>query len=761
LGLLAAGAGSAQAVVTATAVATGGGGNGCAVLTGGTAVCWGQDSNGQLGDDNYRPSNIPVAVQGLTGVTSVSIGETSACAVASGGAYCWGSNASGQLGNGDSALQLSPVPVPVQGLSSGVQSISVGEGFACALLTSGGTQCWGDNYLGELGDGGTEQSSDVPVQVSGLASGAQSISTAAAMACAVLLSGSIDCWGEGYDGQLGNDTSASQSDTPVTVYGLTDATAVAVGDDHVCALAAGAVSCWGENDVGQLGDNEAEQSSDVPVANPTLTSGVIAITSYPGGSCAIEGTATFCWGYDGNGEIGNGTTNDTSVPTPQQVSNLNGALALSLTSDGEPCAVESGGAVACWGEDTGNGTTTSSSTPVLTSLNEMVSVTLSGSGTSTITSIPAGIDCGDGAGTCTALFPTGSQVELVASPAPGSSFAGFTGGGCSGDAILCDLTPDQAEAVTATSELAPTIAVSAPDGGSYAAGSTLTSAFSCQPAANQTLTSCLGSVDGGTGSLSGSALSTAAGTHTFTITAVDGDGGTATTEVTYTAAAGGGSTGAGPGSSSGLPPAPTATIGAPASGATFTLNEYVATSFSCADSAGPGIAACTDSAGDSAPSGALDTSTLGAHTYTVTALSKGGQQATTQITYTVVSPPATPPTAQAGRATVHGDTATFTLGCEGTSGACGASVALLRETSVKVTRHGRTLLTQRTTTLARKDVKLSVGRSRKVSVTLDRAGVRLLAAKHRLPLTLRVSGGSGKTRTTAAQTLTFTSAGRK
>jgi alpha-tubulin suppressor-like RCC1 family protein len=149
----------------------------CAVIAGGGVECWGSNVEAKLGNNSttttcafggnvYPCSLTPVQVTGLTsGVTAVS----GSCAVtANGGVECWGPNDSGELGN-DSGAGSSYVPVPVFGLTSGVTAVSVSavDNFACAVTAGGGVECWGDNYSGELGNNSTTNSS-VPVQVSGL-----------------------------------------------------------------------------------------------------------------------------------------------------------------------------------------------------------------------------------------------------------------------------------------------------------------------------------------------------------------------------------------------------------------------------------------------------------------------------------------------------------------------------------------------------------------------------------------------------------------
>jgi alpha-tubulin suppressor-like RCC1 family protein len=195
-------------------------------------------------------------------ILAVSIAALSMTMVASASAssnnvIAWGENSLGQLGNGTTTN--SDVPVAVSGLS-GVTAVDAGGGVSLALLGDGTVMAWGGNELGTLGDG-TTTNSDVPVKVSGL-SGVTAISAGKGdHSLALLSNGTVVAWGDNAYGQLGDGTTTS-SDVPVAVSGLSGVTAISAGALHSLALLAnGTVMAWGLGANGQVGDGAREGSS--------------------------------------------------------------------------------------------------------------------------------------------------------------------------------------------------------------------------------------------------------------------------------------------------------------------------------------------------------------------------------------------------------------------------------------------------------------------------------------------------------------------
>ena len=149
-------------------------------------------------------------------------------------------------------------------------AVAAGSSHTCALQQTGEIACWGSNERGQLGDG-TNDDSEVPVPVMGI-DDATAIAAGGELAggghsCALHEDGTISCWGTNRQGQLGNGQSGRniRSSVPVQVVGITDAKAITTGISHSCALHEdGTISCWGDNDWGQLG-NGTNRRSLVPV----------------------------------------------------------------------------------------------------------------------------------------------------------------------------------------------------------------------------------------------------------------------------------------------------------------------------------------------------------------------------------------------------------------------------------------------------------------------------------------------------------------
>jgi alpha-tubulin suppressor-like RCC1 family protein len=352
----------------------------CAVLANGTAMCWGANDQGQLGDGSASADEAtPVGVLGLTGAVQIAVGFQHTCALLdSGAAKCWGNNTAGQLGTTAGAAH--PSPVTVTGFSAGVPAVAVdaGTSHTCAVLSNGTARCWGAGGSGRLGTGSTSNRT-TPGTVSGL-TGATAISAGGAHTCALVVAGTAKCWGSNAYGQLGNNSTTSHT-TPVTVSGLAGAIAVSAGGNHSCALLSnGTVKCWGLNSSGQLGDGTTTSRHTpvtVKVSSTTALSGVVAITAGTSHTCAVlsNGTAR-CWGAGGSGRLGNGSTANkpyasTSV-SGVTTSTTPSARFTSISAGGaHTCARIANGTARCWGSGAsgrlGNASTASHSTPVTVS----------------------------------------------------------------------------------------------------------------------------------------------------------------------------------------------------------------------------------------------------------------------------------------------------------------------------------------------------------------------------------------------------------
>jgi RHS repeat-associated protein len=265
-----------------------------------------------------------------------------------GSVWSWGRNDRGQLGNGTSTD--SPTPAQVSKLA-GVTAIAAGGRHSLGLRQDGTVISWGD-YAS-------------PLQVTNL-TGVRAIAAGGyPFSLALKGDGTVRAWGFNVSGELGNGTT-TDSPTPVQVSNLAGVTAIAAGGEHSLALTTdGSLWAWGANDSGQLG-NGSTTNSTTPVQIGNLGGGVTAISAGRHHSLALKAdNSVWAWGQNSSGELGNGTTTNSS--TPVQVINLAGVTAVAAANSFS-LALKADGTVWAWGYgydgELGNGTRTWSSTPV-------------------------------------------------------------------------------------------------------------------------------------------------------------------------------------------------------------------------------------------------------------------------------------------------------------------------------------------------------------------------------------------------------------
>jgi uncharacterized protein (TIGR02145 family) len=411
----------------------------CAVADG-KAYCWGQNNWGQLGSNSTTNSSVPVAVDTsgvLSGktVAQIAASHQHTCAVADGKIYCWGRNPYGQLGNSSTTDSLVPVAVDTSGVLNGktITQISSEYQHTCALA-SGKVYCWGWNPYGQLGNNSTTDSLvPVAVDTSGVLNGktVTQIAAGSNRTCA-LAEGQVYCWGHGSNGQLGNNSTVDKKvpvavDTSGVLSGKT-VTQISTGNTHTCALADGKAYCWGYNGNGQLGNNSTTESL-VPVA--VDTSGVLigkTITQIVAGSnyiCVVAEGKGYCWGDDQHGQLGNNSTTQSLVPVAVDTSGVLSAKTITQIAPGyaHTCALDSDGKAYCWGYNAngqlGNNPTTQSLIPIASLLTQQCVPNCSVSQCNTCSSPDYCSDCETGyyanEGSCTLCGDTISGCSTCSS----------------------------------------------------------------------------------------------------------------------------------------------------------------------------------------------------------------------------------------------------------------------------------------------------------------------------------------------------------
>jgi len=322
---------------TTTPMVAAGGAHSLALKSNGTVWAWGSNYRGELGDGNDGPSTIhrtPIQALSLSGITAIAAGGSHSLALKSDGTvWAWGDNDYGQLGRGFSSGGGWGFTTPEQVTAlSDVIAIAGGRTHSLALKSNGTVWAWGDNLIGQLGDGTTIDRCTA-VQVLGL-SGVKAIA-AGSHSLALKNDGTVWEWGGKYT-------------RPVQILSLGNVIAIAAGLGHYIALKNdGTVWAWGMNGDGQLGDRTTT-NRDTPVQTLNLIN-VTAIAAGSFSSIALKSNGTvWAWGNNNSGQLGDGTT--TNRTTAVQVLNLSDAIAITNTS-GHSLALNSDGTVRAWGNN--------------------------------------------------------------------------------------------------------------------------------------------------------------------------------------------------------------------------------------------------------------------------------------------------------------------------------------------------------------------------------------------------------------------------
>ncbi|HEY6225026.1 MAG TPA: Ig-like domain-containing protein, partial [Gemmatimonadales bacterium] len=275
-------------------------------------------------------------------LAAVSAGNQYSCGLSpTGSGFCWGANDQSQLGNGSTTDVYGP-----SALSGGLAFTTIGIQYAggCGLVSSGSAWCWGGvgeptSSGGALGGGNT--SAPVPVAlVGGMTFTA--VSDFDGQACGLDATGAAFCWGWNRYGQLGNGT-ITDSPTPAAVSGGLTFTAISGGaSDHACGItSAGVAYCWGDNGKGQLGASSTDtctlplNGNPEPCSlKPIAVSGGLVFASISAGWANTCGVTTsgvaYCWGVNSYGQLGNGTTTNSTTPVP-----VSGGLSFTVISSSQ------------------------------------------------------------------------------------------------------------------------------------------------------------------------------------------------------------------------------------------------------------------------------------------------------------------------------------------------------------------------------------------------------------------------------------------
>lgn len=350
----------------------------CGLRVNGQLYCWGSN-NGQLANGFPIAIGTQVYIDAGTQYSKVCVGGSNTCGITTAGILkCWGVNNKGQVGDGTNDTRYSPVIIDAGvtykeiSISASTQTSSR-DSHACGITTAGVLKCWGNNASYRLGDGTTTNKNKPVVIDSGVTY--SKVSVGHASSCAITATGELKCWGLNNSGQLGDGTATTRT-LPKVIDAGTTYSAVATsegyntGKAHTCGITtAGVLKCWGDNSHGQLGNGSTSNSSVPVVVDAGVTYSKISVGAafLWGFTCGITtGGELKCWGGNGHGGLGDGTT--VQKNSPVLIDSGTSYLDISLKGE-QSCAITSANVLKCWGYNfygqVGDGTTTNRTTPVV------------------------------------------------------------------------------------------------------------------------------------------------------------------------------------------------------------------------------------------------------------------------------------------------------------------------------------------------------------------------------------------------------------
>ena len=400
---------------------TGGATHTCALASDNKAYCWGGGHLGQIGNGSTSQQSTPTAVSTISSLAEIAqsvfrvFGESSSAtpgsplasdnsaavlssigsnfrirlgltnkeivqqhSVNNGGShscvisadskgYCWGNAANGRLGNGSSSPdQTTPVAISQGDMPSGAtfREISAGPTHTCAVASDHKAYCWGPSGNNQLGNGSTSsQTTPTAVSQGAMPSGATilQIDTGIASSCVIASDNKAYCWGSGSYGRLGNGSNTSQPTAVAVSQGAMPSGAtfrqIAVAHNHTCAIGSdNKAYCWGENTDGRLGNGlNSNTNTPVAVSQGAMPSGATVLQIAVGelSTCAVASDhKAYCWGHGGNGRLGNGSTSSSNTPVAVSQGDMpSGATIIQVTVGGSyACAIASDHKAYCWGD---------------------------------------------------------------------------------------------------------------------------------------------------------------------------------------------------------------------------------------------------------------------------------------------------------------------------------------------------------------------------------------------------------------------------